>query len=76
MFVPDADVIGEVNEGWRAAMSTASNERGMSLRSPAIRRPAERLVREWRERGADPFADRVADAWIKAQATGCTPSER
>lgn len=70
VFVPDADVIGEINEGWRAAMSTASNERGMSLRSPArFVAPAERLVREWRDRGADPaFADRVADAWIKAQA--------
>lgn len=70
VFVPDIDVIGEVNEGWRAAMSTASNERGMSLRSPArFVAPAQRLVRDWQDRGADPaFADRVADAWIKAQA--------
>jgi alkylation response protein AidB-like acyl-CoA dehydrogenase len=70
VFVPDHDVIGGVNDGWRAAMSTASNERGMSLRSPArFVAPAQRLVREWRERGADPrFADQVADAWIKAQA--------
>jgi alkylation response protein AidB-like acyl-CoA dehydrogenase len=70
VFVPDADVIGEASEGWRAAMSTASNERGMSLRSPArFVAPAQRLVTEWRDRGADPaFADRVADAWIKAQA--------
>ena len=51
-------------------MSTASNERGMSLRSPArFVAPAERLVRLWRDTGADPaYADRVADAWIKAQA--------
>jgi alkylation response protein AidB-like acyl-CoA dehydrogenase len=70
VFVPDRDVIGEVHEGWRAAMSTASNERGMSLRSPArFVAPAERLVAEWRQRGSDPgLADRVADAWIKAQA--------
>ena len=70
VFVGDADVIGEANEGWRAAMSTASNERGMSLRSPArFVAPAQRLVTEWRDRGADPaFTDRVADAWIKAQA--------
>ncbi|MFM9035697.1 MAG: acyl-CoA dehydrogenase family protein [Mycobacterium sp.] len=70
VFVPDADVIGGVHEGWRAAMSTASNERGMSLRSPArFAAPAERLVREWRERGRQPaLADQVADAWIKAQA--------
>jgi len=70
VFVPDADVIGGVHDGWRAAMSTSSNERGMSLRSPArFLAPAERLVSEWHGRGADPaFADRVADAWIKAQA--------
>ncbi|SBS74959.1 Acyl-CoA dehydrogenase domain-containing protein [uncultured Mycobacterium sp.] len=70
VFVPDADVIGGVHDGWRAAMSTSSNERGMSLRSPArFLAPAERLVSDWRDKGADPaFADRVADAWIKAQA--------
>ncbi|WP_313673810.1 acyl-CoA dehydrogenase family protein [Mycolicibacterium sp.] len=70
VLVPDHDVIGEVHEGWRAAMSTASNERGMSLRSPArFTAPARRLVELWKEEGSDPaFADRVADAWIKAQA--------
>ena len=34
VFVPDADVLGGVGDGWRVAMSTASNERGLSLRSP------------------------------------------
>ncbi len=70
VFVPDCDVIGGVHDGWRAAMSTASNERGMSLRSPArFVAPAHRLLRDWTERGSDPaYADRVADAWIKAQA--------
>ncbi len=70
VFVPDEDVIGEVHQGWRAAMSTASNERGMSLRSPArFVAPARRLVAAWRKNGSDPaLADRVADAWIKAQA--------
>jgi alkylation response protein AidB-like acyl-CoA dehydrogenase len=70
VFVPDCDVIGAVDDGWRAAMSTASNERGMSLRSPArFVAPAERLVAQWRERGSDAgLADQVADAWIKAQA--------
>lgn len=70
VFVPDEDVIGGVHDGWRAAMSTSSNERGMSLRSPArFLAPAERLVAEWDERGrVDAHADRVADAWIKAQA--------
>ena len=70
VFVPDEDVIGGVHDGWRAAMSTSSNERGMSLRSPArFLAPAERLVAEWVERDRPAaYADRVADAWIKAQA--------
>ena len=69
VFVPDEDVIGEVNEGWRAAMSTSSNERGMSLRSPArFLAPAERLVARWKSDPDPVFTDRVADAWIKAQA--------
>jgi len=69
-FVPDHDVIGGVHDGWRAAMSTASNERGMSLRSPArFVAPAQRLLREWVTRGSDPaYADQVANAWIKSQA--------
>src|SRR5438270_380942 len=70
VFVPDGDVIGTPNDGWRAAMSTSSNERGMSLRSPArFLAAAERLVRLWKDSGSPPeFAERVADGWIKAQA--------
>ncbi|MEH3141562.1 MAG: acyl-CoA dehydrogenase family protein [Mycobacterium kyogaense] len=69
VFVPDEDVIGGVHDGWRAAMSTSSNERGMSLRSPArFLAPAERLVAQWKDDPKPEFTDRVADAWIKAQA--------
>ncbi|BBZ02508.1 acyl-CoA dehydrogenase [Mycolicibacterium chitae] len=73
VFVPDQDVIGAPNEGWRAAMSTSSNERGMSLRSPArFTAAADRLVQLWKSQSDDAtrveFGGRVADAWIKAQA--------
>lgn len=70
VFVPDEDVIGTPHDGWRAAMSTSSNERGMSLRSPArFLATAERLVGLWRDVGSpEALADRVADGWIKAQA--------
>lgn len=69
VFVPDADVIGEPHGGWRAAMSTSSNERGMSLRSPArFFAATERLVEVWTTQRDSAFSDRVADAWIKAQA--------
>ncbi|MDT5143664.1 MAG: hypothetical protein QOI79_3027 [Mycobacterium sp.] len=69
VFVPDADVIGEVHDGWRAAMSTSSNERGMSLRSPArFLAAAERLAELWKAKDNNLLGDQVADAWIKAQA--------
>ena len=72
VFVPDADVIGTPGEGWRVAMSTASHERGLSLRSPGrFCAAAGRLTELW-QRAADPadtgLRDRVADAWIGARA--------
>ena len=69
VFVPDNDVIGKPNDGWRSAMSTSSNERGMSLRSPArFMSAADRLVQSWKADQDPVFGERVADAWIKAQA--------
>jgi alkylation response protein AidB-like acyl-CoA dehydrogenase len=69
VFVPNQDVIGAVHDGWRAAMSTSSNERGMSLRSPArFLASAERLAQLWKTNADSAFGDEVADVWIKAQA--------
>jgi len=71
VFVPDADVLGAPGDGWRVAMSTAGNERGLSLRSPGrFCAAADRLVDLWRERGehAPAAAEGVVDAWLKAQA--------
>ncbi|WP_019544474.1 acyl-CoA dehydrogenase family protein [Streptomyces sulphureus] len=71
VFVPDEDVLGAPGDGWRVAMSTAGNERGLSLRSPGrFCAAADRLLQLWCERGASlPEArDRVADAWIAAEA--------
>ncbi|GAA3382348.1 acyl-CoA dehydrogenase family protein [Streptomyces racemochromogenes] len=72
VFVPDEDVIGEPGQGWRIAMSTTGNERGLTLRSPGrFLAAADRLTRLWRERG-DPadtaLRDRVADAVVGARA--------
>ncbi|MFE5097220.1 acyl-CoA dehydrogenase family protein [Streptomyces sp. NPDC056638] len=72
VFVPDEDVIGAPGQGWRVAMSTAGNERGLTLRSPGrFTAAAERLTGLWRET-ADPsdtaLRDRVADAVISARA--------
>ncbi|MEU8953002.1 acyl-CoA dehydrogenase family protein [Streptomyces sp. NPDC048518] len=72
VFVPDEDVIGEPGQGWRIAMSTTGNERGLTLRSPGrFLAAADRLARQWRTH-ADPtdtaLRDRVADAVIGARA--------
>ena len=71
VFVPDADVLGAVGDGWRVAMSTAGNERGLSLRSPGrFLAPAAALVEQWQANpDTDPYArDQVLDAWIDAEA--------
>jgi alkylation response protein AidB-like acyl-CoA dehydrogenase len=70
VFVPDEDVLGEVGNGWKVAMSTASSERGLSLRSPGrFLATADRLVDLWTERGSPAETrERVARAWIGAQA--------
>ena len=69
VFVPDSDVLGAPGDGWRVAMSTAGNERGLSLRSPGrFCAAADRLVELYRSTPTPGAGDRVADAWIKAQA--------
>lgn len=70
VFVPDEDVIGEPNGGWRVAMSTASNERGLSLRSPGrFLATAQRLLAHWHGAGSPAeHADRVADALLDSRA--------
>jgi alkylation response protein AidB-like acyl-CoA dehydrogenase len=70
VFVPDSDVLGEPGAGWTVAMSTAGNERGLSLRSPGrFCAAAERLVDLWRRQGAPAeHRDRVVDAWLGAEA--------
>ncbi|BBC37288.1 Acyl-CoA dehydrogenase [Streptomyces graminofaciens] len=70
VFVPDEDVIGEPGQGWRIAMSTAGNERGLMLRSPGrFLASADRLLGLWEARGGPVSErDRVADALMGARA--------
>ncbi|MFI8895533.1 acyl-CoA dehydrogenase family protein [Streptomyces paradoxus] len=82
VFVPDDDVIGEPGQGWRVAMSTSGNERGLTLRSPGrFTAAADRLTDLWRSAGGSAegpqvdsgsndtaLRDRVADAVIGARA--------
>lgn len=73
VFVPDADVLGAPGDGWRVAMSTAGNERGLSLRSPGrFTAAADRLLSLYDAAPEGPnrtaSTDGVVDAWIKAEA--------
>jgi len=72
VLVPDDAVLGGVGNGWRVAMSTASSERGLSLRSPGrFLATADRLVALARSRAealSPRLRDRVIRAWVGAQA--------
>jgi alkylation response protein AidB-like acyl-CoA dehydrogenase len=74
VFVPDRDVLGTVHDGWTVAMTTASSERGLTLRSPGrFIASAKRLVDLCRHEdargGVDPaLRDAVVHAWIDAEA--------
>jgi alkylation response protein AidB-like acyl-CoA dehydrogenase len=69
VFVPEEDVLGAVGDGWRVAMATASNERGLSLRSPGrFLAAAGRLVALADGCDDNALTDRVVDAWIGARA--------
>jgi alkylation response protein AidB-like acyl-CoA dehydrogenase len=62
-------VLGQVGDGWRVAMSTAGNERGLSLRSPGrFCAAADRLIQLYSSSPDPRAADRVVDAWIGAEA--------
>jgi alkylation response protein AidB-like acyl-CoA dehydrogenase len=75
VFVPDADVLGGVNQGWRVAMATTGSERGLTLRSPGrFLAAADRLATLARTRAAGAtgisprLRERVVRAWMGAQA--------
>jgi alkylation response protein AidB-like acyl-CoA dehydrogenase len=75
VFVPDADVLGEVGKGWAVAMATTGSERGLTLRSPGrFAAVTDRLIDLYRTRAAEGgVADaslrlEVADCWMEAEA--------
>jgi alkylation response protein AidB-like acyl-CoA dehydrogenase len=72
VFVPDADVLGEVDQGWGVAMATTGSERGLTLRSPGrFMATAARLVELYQRLGdgVDPaLRHEVTQAWMDAEA--------
>jgi alkylation response protein AidB-like acyl-CoA dehydrogenase len=70
-FVPDACVLGGVNNGWNVAMATTGSERGLSLRSPgrftaAVARLVD-LCKRMGDRVDARLRDRVVQVWIDAE---------
>jgi alkylation response protein AidB-like acyl-CoA dehydrogenase len=70
VFVADADVLGEPNQGWAVAMATTGSERGLTLRSPGrFLATAQRLIDLYHAAGDDPAQrDRLVDAYVDAEA--------
>jgi len=70
--VPRENRLGEENQGWRVAMSTAGFERGLMLRSPArYQATANKLVALYAELAdtADPcLRDAVIRGWLNSEA--------
>ena len=76
--VPKENVLGEVNEGWKVAMTTLLHERGtlgfaLTARLEVSLRKLIKLAQEKRLNGHraadDPFLrDRIAQQWIELQA--------
>jgi alkylation response protein AidB-like acyl-CoA dehydrogenase len=72
VFVPDEDVLGDVDNGWGVAMATTSSERGLTLRSPGRFMAATERLRALAADQPSELDDRVADdvvqAWMDAEA--------
>ena len=70
VFVPDQDVLGDVNQGWNVAMATTGSERGLTLRSPGrFAAVVNRLIDLCREQPVDPaLRAEVADCWMESEA--------
>jgi alkylation response protein AidB-like acyl-CoA dehydrogenase len=68
-FVPDRDVLGEVNQGWSVAMATTGSERGLTLRSPGrFNAVVDNLVALYGDRPDPSLRAEIADAWMAARA--------
>jgi alkylation response protein AidB-like acyl-CoA dehydrogenase len=67
--VPGGVVLGEVGRGWSVAMATTGSERGLTLRSPGrFLATAGRLLDLYRADPRPGLRDRIAEAWMRAEA--------
>ena len=76
--IPRKNILGEMNDGWRVAMTTLLHERGtlgfaLTARLEVLTRKLVELAKEQRSNGHraadDPiFRDRIARQWVELQA--------
>ena len=68
VFVPDALVVGGVNDGWRLARSTLASERVAMAHGTALGNPMEQMLRTMAGSEPDPsLADRLGGLLLAAQ---------
>ncbi len=68
VFVPDAMVVGQVNDGWLLARTTLANERVAMAHGTALGNPMEELLRTATQLDLDPaVADRLGELIRSAQ---------
>ena len=69
--IPGGVLLGEEGAGWAVAMATTGSERGLTLRSPGrFLATADRLVDLYRADPQPALRDRLAEAWMRAEAYG------
>lgn len=68
VFVPDDMVVGEVNDGWRLARTTLSNERVAMAHGTALGNPMEQLLGDLSDAAVDAgTAERLGELLLAAQ---------
>ncbi|MBX7448312.1 acyl-CoA dehydrogenase [Mycolicibacterium sp. 3033] len=68
VFVPDAMVVGAVNDGWKLARTTLANERVAMAQGTALGNPMEELLRALSESEVDDAQqDRLGELIVTAQ---------
>jgi alkylation response protein AidB-like acyl-CoA dehydrogenase len=76
VFVPDAMVVGRVNDGWRLARTTLANERVAMAHGTALGNPMEELLRTVTELDLDPAVQDTLGELIRSAQVGSLLDQR
>jgi alkylation response protein AidB-like acyl-CoA dehydrogenase len=76
VFVPDAMVVGRVNDGWRLARTTLANERVAMAHGTALGNPMEELLCTVTELDLDPAVQDTLGELIRSAQVGSLLDQR